>query len=250
MWRVIGVAVLVAVAVLLVVAFVSFGGCAKRPDPWQPAEDELSEEAAALPSNTVKVRLTRQPDAMPPDATEARYEWAILASLQKDHLPEVVRGQAAADSGWTVLRYSLTVKPVTDADLRAVAEKDRVQPKPGMAFVRHEGELRWATVFPKAVNGHGTAAFAYHVPGTAKPILVYATTLDRVRAAADPAAAGPRPGASIDVFKPWTYSVEVKAGPLADVLAPVLTGETTVELPAKIDLLRVGDVVTSLDLRP
>jgi hypothetical protein len=250
MWRVIGVAVALALGTVLVVAVVSFGGCEKRPDPWQPAEDELSGEAAAMPPNTVTVRLTRQPDAPPAGATEVRYEWAILASLQEDKLPAVVRRDAAGKSGWTVLRYALTVKPVTADDLRAVPQKDRVQPKPGTAFVRHEGELRWATVFPQAVNGHGTAGFAYHVPGTAKPIRVFATAPERVTAAADPAAAGPRHGASIDIFKPWTYSVEARAGPLADVVTPVLTGETTVELPAKVDLLRVGDVVTSLDLRP
>jgi hypothetical protein len=250
MWRVIGVAVGLAVVALLVVAFVSFGGCEKRPDPWQPAEDELSAEAAAMPPGRVKVRLTRRPDALPADATEARYEWAVLASLQKDHLPEVVRGQAVENSGWTVLRYSLTVKRVGDADGRTVPEAERVRPKEGMAFVRHEGELRWATVFPKAVNGHGTAGFAYHVPGTAKPMRVYADALERVSAAADRAGAGPRTDMPIDIFKPWTYSVEVRAGPLADVLAPVLTGETTVELPAKVELLRVGDTVTSLDLRP
>jgi hypothetical protein len=250
MWRVIGAAVLVAAVILSVVAFVSFGGCQKRPDPWQPAEDELSDEAAAMPPGKVKVRLTRKPDAIPADATEARYEWAILASLQEDKLPEVVRDQAAAKSGWTVLRYSLTVKTVGDADARSVPEGERVKPKPGMMHVRHEGELRWATVFPKAVNGHGSAGFAYHVPGTAKPIRVFATAPERVTAAADRAAAGPRPGATIDIFKPWTYSVQAKAGPLADVVAPVLTAEVVLDLPAKVDVLRVGDAVTSLDLRP
>ena len=45
-------------------------------------------------------------------------------------------------------------------------------------------------------------------------------------------------------------SIEAKAGPPADVVAPLLTAETTVKLPARVDLLRVGDAVTSLDLRP
>jgi hypothetical protein len=252
MWRVVVVAVLIAVSVLLAATFFFFGGCERQPDPWEPPQDEYSSEAAAMPPGQVKVRLSRKPDALPPDAKEARFEWAVLASLQADRLAGLTREEkqtAAGKTGWTVMRYTLTVKRVGDARAEGVRVDEWVQPRPGMMYVRHEGELQWATFLSGAVKSYGTAGFAYHVPGTTKPILVFGPWEKLALTASDNAAVTPQPG-QVAILKPWTYSVEAKEGPLADVIAPLLTGEIAVELPAKAELLRVGDAVTSLELRP
>lgn len=254
MGRVIGVAALVAVAVLLGSAFLFFGGCEKRPDLWQPPEDELSGEAAVVPPGKVKVRLTRKPDALPPDATEASYEWAVLASLQADRLDPELRPKPG-ETGWTVIRYRLVVKAVGEDDSATIPEGERVRPKVGMRFLRHEGELHWAAYYPRALKQSGTAGYHYHIPGKAKLVRVYPTSewgLGRLKPAAGDPQLDPSPPqpAGVEIFKPWTYSVEVKAGPLADVVRPLLTSQVVLDLPAKVDVLQVGDAVTSLDLRP
>jgi hypothetical protein len=215
-------------------------GCG-RTEPPPGASDPLAADAAALPPGQVKV-LPVSPAAVPADAAEARFEWAVLCRLTPADVPDDHRAGATGRDGWAVTRYVLTVKPVGPAEARAIPEEERVAPRPGMRFVRHEGELRWAKYVPGAADTHGTAGNPHHVPGT--PRIVH---IREVRFGG--AFGGPAPEPKAEVFKPWTYSAEVKDGPLAGVLTNLLTEPRTVELPAVVPVLRVGDAVTSLDLR-
>src|SRR5438067_997544 len=131
MWRVVAVMLAVVAGVVLGSAAFVFSGCG-RPPEIPPPEDELSGPAAAVPPGKVKVLLTRKPDALPPGAREARYEWAVLASLQDDKLGELtpeLKRQAAGQGGWAVVRYALTVKLVGDAHAEAVRDDEWVKPK-------------------------------------------------------------------------------------------------------------------------
>jgi hypothetical protein len=248
-WRAIGIAVLVAGLILVGVVLFFFGGREPTADPFDPPHDDLAVRATSMPPGKIKVGLESQPESPPTDATELRYEWAAFGSVRSDDLSQLTpdeRRQAAGKSGWAVVRYVLTVKAVGLDDDRGVPEAERVKPKPGMMFVRHEGEERWAIYLPRVERSHGTAEFRYHVPGEPKVLRLFARGPDRVRQEGGPEAQPKR----VEVFKPWTYSVEAKAGPLADVVKPVLTDTVVVELPARVDVLRVGDAVTALDLRP
>jgi hypothetical protein len=256
MWRVIGVAVVLTLVTFLIFAFLSFGGCQKQPDPWQPPTDELSGDAAAMPPGKVKVRLTRQPAARAADLAplpELEYEWAALASVQPDQLGKLTdeeKAKAAGKSGWAVTRYSLVVKRVGPNDFRMTPEEKRVNPGPGMMFVRHEGEGRWAVFFAGVEKTTGTAGYHYHTPGSPRVIRLFARGAERVRPRDEEDQKAAPPAKKLETFKPWTYSVEAKAGPLADVVTPLLTAEVVRDLPTTVDVLKIGDAVTSLDLRP
>jgi hypothetical protein len=225
----------VSVAVILSTVFFLFGGCT-NPEGDLRSQDPLSGEAAAVPAGKAKVRLTRQPESPAANAKDAHFEWTILASIAAD--PKNSRSKA----GWAVIRYSLAVRVIGDDDARTIPEKEKVRPKAGMMFVRHEGETSWAKFAVGTLDTRGTAGYPYHIPGTAHVVSVGGAGFGETV----PGGHAPM----VEVFKPWTYSVEAKAGPLADVVKPLLTAEVEVAVPAKVDVLRVGDAVTSLDIRP
>jgi hypothetical protein len=229
-------AIVVGVAAVAGLAFLAVRGCSDPEADLPTPQDPLSAEAAAVPANKAKVRLTRKPESPPADPKDVSFEWAILSSLPAD--PNNSRSKA----GWSVVRYSLRVRVVGDDDARTTPEAERVRPKPGMMFVRHEGETAWAKFAAGTVRTYGTAGYPYHIPGHPHAVSLGGGGPGSTTPRVDPP--------KIDIFKPWTYSVEAKAGSLADVVAPLLTAEVEVELPAKVDILRVGDATTSLDIRP
>ena len=66
-------------------------GCGRSDPP--KAADPLAAEAAALPPGTVRV-LPVNPAAVPADAAEARFEWAVLARLTPSPIVELNRAVA------------------------------------------------------------------------------------------------------------------------------------------------------------
>src|SRR5881392_2491911 len=120
MRRGIGLAVVAALAAL----FCS-GGCGRQTE--KPPEDELSAEALEQRPGLIRVRLVGKPDALPVDAKEATYEWAVLALLSADRLGGLTgeqRGRAEGKVGWVVIRYRLTVKVVGDNEAETVPENE------------------------------------------------------------------------------------------------------------------------------
>jgi hypothetical protein len=212
-------------------------GCSGQPSPAiapraiAEPDEPLAEEARALPAGHARVELTRSRPAGP-GGDQAEYEWTILARVAAP--PAEAAPASSAEPGWVVAR--LTLLPRFEArydDLSFDADRGPA-PRAGRRHVNLLVRCQAVRFLPGQVGGRRETS------GEARPGSVL--HLDRG------GWLGPAVDGKYSEVPALRDLLEVQKAPLDGLVQPLLRGPETVALPGALDLLRVGDRTTALEI--
>jgi hypothetical protein len=203
---------------------------AANPETTDKA-NPLAETARGIPSNKLRISLTRSPRAG--DASNAdklEYEWLMLTSVRTSEakLNNIIPSslEPGDKPGPLVMRLSL------------VYEIESTTPaQPGKMFIKQKSVLSRKIDLPNVGGADGTAA-TYGAPGVGFIIDKNAMIFDMSFTATQ------KP----DLTKPNSSFLEVDKTTLDKIIKPMLVEEKTIHLPGKISLLEIGANTVTLQI--